>query len=374
MSKNKLLIIDDELGPRESLRFLFKELYDVTCCDGVDKGVAALKENPPDCIITDIKMPGKSGIEGLKEMRAIDPDVSIIMLTGFGALETAQEAIRHGATDYIKKPFDTHEIREIVARHIKRTHMNRKKIEAAEHLEHLTIQLQEQLNAKEHLASLGEESSEFVHDLGNPLSVINNYLDVLRLKLGSDSDADREITILKEEIDRIGQILLRLRHPGTPAGVAQTDINEVVTDLVSIFRQSMCVPRRIDVRLDCDAQMSPVTLDRSALKQVVTNLIKNAVEAMPDGGRLSVSTQRRVLVNSRAYAAVSIEDSGPGISDTIMGKLFEPKPSSKGDLHAGVGLSVVKKLMDAMKAQIVCSSDDAGTRFKLLFPVDIVKQ
>lgn len=212
---------------------------------------------------------------------------------------------------------------------------------------------------------------EAIHEVSNPLSVINNYLDVLRFKLDSDSDADREITILKEEIDRIGQILLRLRHPGTPAGVVQTDINEVVTDLVSIFRQSMCVPRRIDVQLDCDAQMSPVTLDRSALKQVVTNLIKNAVEAMPDGGRLSVSTQRRVLVNSRVYAAVSIEDSGPGIPDTIMGKLFEPKPSSKGDLHAGVGLSVVKKLMDAMKAQIVCSSDDAGTRFKLLFPVDI---
>jgi len=72
MSRNKLLVIDDELGPRESLRFLFKDIYEVTCADSVDKGVAALKENPPDCIITDIKMPGKTGIQGLKEIRAID--------------------------------------------------------------------------------------------------------------------------------------------------------------------------------------------------------------------------------------------------------------------------------------------------------------
>jgi CheY-like chemotaxis protein len=60
MEKDRLLVIDDELGPRESLRFLFKHIYDVTCVDSVDKGVAALKETAPDCIITDIKMPGKN--------------------------------------------------------------------------------------------------------------------------------------------------------------------------------------------------------------------------------------------------------------------------------------------------------------------------
>ena len=90
MSKDRLLVIDDELGPRESLRFLFKDIYDVTCTDSVDKGVKALKKSAPDCIITDIKMPGKTGVEGLKEIRAIDPDVSIVMLTGGGSLETAR--------------------------------------------------------------------------------------------------------------------------------------------------------------------------------------------------------------------------------------------------------------------------------------------
>src|SRR6056297_360381 len=104
MEKDRLLVIDDEFGPRESLRFLFKDIYNVDCADSVDNGIRALKKNAPDCIITDIKMPRKSGIEGLQEIRAIDPHVSIIMLTGFGSLETAQEAIRHGATDYLKKP------------------------------------------------------------------------------------------------------------------------------------------------------------------------------------------------------------------------------------------------------------------------------
>ncbi|MCC7299887.1 MAG: response regulator, partial [Verrucomicrobia bacterium] len=162
MTKDNLLVIDDELGPRESLRFLFKSIYNVTCVDSVDKAVEELKKSAPDCIITDIKMPGKTGIQGLKEIRAIDPQVSIIMLTGFGSLETAQEAIRHGATDYLKKPFDTDELREVVAGYIQRTKINRKRVAATDHLENLTTQLQEQLNAKEKLASLGEESSEFV--------------------------------------------------------------------------------------------------------------------------------------------------------------------------------------------------------------------
>jgi len=142
MSKDRLLVIDDELGPRESLRFLFKDIYDVTCADSVDQAIEALKKSSPDCIISDIKMPGKTGIQGLEEIRAIDQQVSIVMLTGFGSLETAQEAIRHGATDYLKKPFDTDEIRKVIAGYVERTKLSRKQIATTEHLETLTTQLQ----------------------------------------------------------------------------------------------------------------------------------------------------------------------------------------------------------------------------------------
>lgn len=106
MIKDRLLVIDDELGPRESLRFLFKDTYDVVCVDSVDKGLAVMRENPPDAIIMDIKMPGKTGIQGLREIRSLDDQVSIVMLTGFGSSKpprtpsawvqpTTSKALRH---------------------------------------------------------------------------------------------------------------------------------------------------------------------------------------------------------------------------------------------------------------------------------------
>lgn len=211
--------------------------------------------------------------------------------------------------------------------------------------------------------------SEAVHEVSNPLSVINNYLEILRLKLGNSKDTDKEFAILREEIDRVGSILLRLNRPDEQPESESVDVNAVVEDLGRLFRESMCVARNITVDLDLDSALQPVLLNRAQLKQVLTNLIKNAVEAMGDGGTLSLRSQGRVMVNGRAHLALAVEDTGAGLSEQVMSDLFKPGVSSKGGAHAGLGLSVVKKLMDGMGAQIVCSSSDKGTQFRLLFPV-----
>src|SRR5882672_4106848 len=117
----QILVIDDEIGPRESLRMLLKPNYQVHTADCVDAGIRLLKEKQPDTVVMDIRMPGATGIEGLRKIREIDPHLSVIMLTGFGALETAQEALRLGASDYINKPFDAVQMREVIGRNVERT-------------------------------------------------------------------------------------------------------------------------------------------------------------------------------------------------------------------------------------------------------------
>ena len=92
----QVLVIDDEMGPRESLRMLLKPNYQVYTADNVEAGLRILAEKKPDAVISDIRMPGTSGIDGLRKIREIDPHVAVIMLTGFGALETAKEALRLG--------------------------------------------------------------------------------------------------------------------------------------------------------------------------------------------------------------------------------------------------------------------------------------
>src|SRR3954451_15525588 len=121
----QVLVIDDEMGPRESLRMLLKPNYQVYTAENVETGLRILQEKRPDAVISDIRMPGTSGIEGLRKIREIDPHVAVIMLTGFGALETAKEALRLGANDYISKPFDAREMREVISRNIERTRVQR---------------------------------------------------------------------------------------------------------------------------------------------------------------------------------------------------------------------------------------------------------
>src|SRR5437879_12635226 len=121
----QILVIDDEIGPRESLRMLLKPDYQVHTADCVEAGMKLLKEKQPDTIVMDIRMPGMSGIDGLRKIREIDPHLSVIMLTGFGALETAKEAVRLGVNDSISKPFDTGEMRAVIGRNVHRTRVHR---------------------------------------------------------------------------------------------------------------------------------------------------------------------------------------------------------------------------------------------------------
>ena len=132
----------------------------------------------------DIRMPGMTGIDGLRLIRQIDPHLSVIMLTGFGALETAKEALRLGANDYISKPFDAREMREVIGRNVERTRLHRTSENAADEIKELNNRLLEELAQKDRLASLGQASAEFVHDIGNPLTIVWGYVQLLEKTRG----------------------------------------------------------------------------------------------------------------------------------------------------------------------------------------------
>ncbi len=373
MSKNRLLVIDDELGPRESLRFLFKDLYDVTCAESVDQAVEILKTSPADCIITDIKMPGKSGIEGLKEIRTIDPHVSVIMLTGFGSLETAQEAIRHGATDYIKKPFDTDEIRDTVANYMQRTRINRKRIEATDHLEGLTAQLQEQLDAKELLASLGEESSEFVHDLGNPLSVINGYVQILINDIKDQKKQDKVVNVgyleqIEKSVSRCRDMLnlWRERSRRVDSSIQQINLGDLVTEIAENAR-TLAAEKGASVSLENGPDDCLIEGDSVQVFRAIQNIIGNAVEALPaSGGILTV----RWRADGRR-ALVEVEDNGGGFPPEKLADMQTRYYTTKGESGGmGLGLFITKNIVEAHGGSLILANNDTetGAFVTLAFP------
>ena len=114
--KGSVLVVDDELGARESMRMILKNQFDVSTADNGDKAVAFIEEHDFDVVITDIRMPGISGIELLEKIKETNPVTAVLMVTAYAALDTAKRAMRLGAYDYIEKPFKPDELREAVRR------------------------------------------------------------------------------------------------------------------------------------------------------------------------------------------------------------------------------------------------------------------
>lgn len=235
-------------------------------------------------------------------------------------------------------------------------------------------QVQAQLEkGEEDSAFYHARAREIVHEVNNPLSIVKNYVHILAAKLDEQDVARDELQIIKEELDRAGQILLRL--PGiteqktTLSGAALLDVNTLITDLLKIFRSSLFTAQSIEALVDLDEAMQPIICDRNALKQILTNLIKNASEALSAGGRITVETQAQVNFNGRNYVEIVIADNGPGISEQVQERLFTPVQTTKGGDHAGLGLSIVKNLVDNLDGSISCrSSARNGTRFEILIP------
>lgn len=219
-------------------------------------------------------------------------------------------------------------------------------------------------------AGLERHIREMVHEASNPLSIIQNYLSMLRIKLGEEHTAQIELAAIREEIDRVGRILLRMREPQKESGQGPKSLNDEVRQVTDIFGASVGAARNIVLEVDFSPADPPLVQPSDHIRQILTNLLQNAAEALDHGGRISVATRDPVSVSGRGYSELTVQDDGPGLPQSVLDKLFSPVQSTKGKEHSGLGLSIVKRLVDDMGALILCSTSPAGTRFQLLLPHD----
>ncbi|MBE9559590.1 MAG: HDOD domain-containing protein [Proteobacteria bacterium] len=211
---------------------------------------------------------------------------------------------------------------------------------------------------------------EVLHEVRNPLSIMNNYLGILSYKLESDKPAQEDVQTIKSEIERISLILNRLteQEESSTDETSPVDINAIIADLTHVFQTSLFASKNIQISLDLDERIESLQSNANALKQIYTNLIKNAAEALPANGQLMVYTQDYVNVDGKQHIELSVADDGPGIDIDILPQLFSPVESTKGDDHAGLGLTIVKNLVNELHGSISCRSSDKGTSFHILLP------
>lgn len=373
ISQGTILVIDDDRGPRESLRILLKTEFRVLCASSVDAGLQLLQEERPDVVVMDIRMPGRNGIEGLRAIRELDGEVAVIMFTGFGALETAQEALRLGANDYIKKPFDAFEIQDLIRRHAQRVQVARRRRQTEGEIAALNEKLREELAQKEHLAVLGQKSAELVHDLRNPLGAVLGYVELLSSELRNSRDrlGDRWQDT-SEYLDIIEKSVLRckdLSDMWLDASRGGDRLPVRVADLVSdVLRdvEHLAEPRGVRTTAEIGAPDAKTMADRLQLSRAMQNLVINAVEAVEDGrGVVNVSCREP----DADWVEICVADNGCGMDAAQIQRATQPFYTSKKPGGTGLGLFIAKQVIERGGGTLRIESEQGrGTRVTVRLP------
>lgn len=119
-SAHTVLVVDDELGPRQAIEMILQRRYNVLTCEDPEEAMSIISSGKVDIVMLDIKMPKIDGLQLLKSMKSIAPDIQVVLITGYPSMQSAIEAVRYGAYDYIIKPFDKRQIEEVVRKGIVR--------------------------------------------------------------------------------------------------------------------------------------------------------------------------------------------------------------------------------------------------------------
>ncbi len=225
-------------------------------------------------------------------------------------------------------------------------------------------------------------TDKVVHEINNPIAIIRNYLESLKLKLPDKHPAQEELMVVGEEMIRVSSLLEGLTSFSKPkiGGLETIDLNQVCRRVLEVLKKSMLLPRQIQIQTDLDPDISSAVMDSNGLKQVIINLVKNAAEALGKGGEIVFTTRllpgsTKVLIDKKkkipGFVQITIKDNGPGIPAKIRERLFEPYNSGKeSSTNSGLGLAIVHSIVKEMQGRITCDSRQGqGTSFTVLLPL-----
>ena len=233
------------------------------------------------------------------------------------------------------------------------------------------LQLEIKMYENERLSSLGRLSTSVAHEVKNPLSSIKSIVQVLKEDsenrgfFTSKTKTQKSLSIIVEEIDRLTKVVNQLLVFAKPQGDSKTNvkINDLINKVLVVIRDEAKM-NNIDIHLDISDNLPLIIADEGSLTEVFFNLIHNAIQAMSEGGNLTISI---TYEQKDDYIRVVFENNGPGISQEDIGKIFEPFYTTK-QMGTGLGLAIVKKKLEEVKGLIHVESEDSTTKFIVNIP------
>jgi len=333
-----------------------------------DQLVEALRQSGANLILSDCTLPGFRGLEALQIARATKPEIPFIFVSGTLGEETAIKSLHDGATDYVLKQRLSRlvpAVRRALTEAEGRT--ARKAMEA-------------QLRQARKLETIGTLVGGLVHDFRNLLQVQNLSINLLSLVVNEPEQVLQVAKQLQKTTERgrsmMQELLVFARK--TETHLCPVDIAAQISEMTQVLQISL--PGTVSLSLELEEDMPPVMADAGQLDRVLTNLILNARDALPQGGDIVVSTDLvrfdRIHADSWQikdvpYFRVRISDNGTGMDEATQSRIFEPFFTTKSDGNGtGLGLPVVFGLMEAHQGFIYLQSQvGEGTTFSLFFPL-----
>lgn len=389
MAGERLLVVDDERVILDLTTMILNSRgYEVLTASGGLEALDKVRSLAPELVLLDYMMPGMDGMTTLQQIRREFPDTYVIMFTGKGNEEIAVELMKAGASDYLLKPFNHHNLLERIDNvlrlrrielHNRQLQQEREQLlrvieewnrELERRVEQKSVELERahaEIVQAEKLAALGHLSAGMAHEIRNPLNAIGLFSQLLQTGLAHDTEKSGYLDRISAEVERIDNILVKLLSVSKRPRVElrPVPVNAAVDAALDQFLP-LLQNQGVVVEKHFPAQPATVLADAGEIEQVFTNLFVNALHEMREGGRLLIRVERD---ETARLVKITVADSGPGIPKENLGRIFDPFFTTK-TRGTGFGLSVVLRVVHSYGGRIIVSSEPGeGAVFQIDFPL-----
>src|SRR4030043_123667 len=336
--EKRILVVDDEREIRTILQQAISKYggLQVETAESGEEALAKIRKNKFDLVLTDMKMPKMDGLQLVSEIAKIDPEMVTILMSGQGTVESALEAMRKGAHDFLAKPLNLPEL-------IIRLHKVLDEKQRFNDLRGLIGQLE---NSIQQLRKIDEIKSEFVsiasHELRTPLSAIKNANQfVLTGKTGAINEAQvKFLSMAERNINRLMNILNDLLNLSRiESGKIQLKFeNLALKEIIELTASSLrphAEGKSLQIEVEIPEQLPDVYGDKEKIEQILTNLVGNAFKFTPDGGEIVISV--KPYDGNGKMMAIAVKDSGIGIPADQLDQIFEKFHQEEGSLQRSMG-------------------------------------
>ncbi len=359
-NRPRILIIDDEEVVLDScIQILEGGDYDAaTTMDG-SFGLTLVQEFRPDLVFVDLKMPGISGFDVLDRIRDFDPTIVTIVITGYATVDSAVEAIKKGAYDFLPKPFSPDEFRMITQRGLERRNLERQAM----------VHRREKEILREHFAAIVS------HELKAPLGAVQQNLFALELELADKltQAQKRRLEHMKSSLDDLMQLIR------TWLRVISTDIQQIrenfqPTSIPSVIAKAIesvapqATRKDIEIMTSIAEPLRLVNGDEITLTEALVNIVNNAVKYSHMKSKILIKAEQ-----AGDEIVVSVADRGVGISNEdlpfIFGDFYVGRSAPEADRGAGLGLGITRRIIEAHDGSITVESAlGKGSTFMIRLP------